>query len=154
MRSTHRSIDRPTPRDTKMRARGGCHLSTPRTRRLLAVAEHVNCMCCFRPSPFSERSPLHGLGPPFTSPAGVAVLGWYPRAVICSRVCALANERPAPRLCACVSPPTITALGCVVRVLFCVRVSTLTLPLHFFPPRRCRTERCSTRPHGDAPIHA
>ena len=49
---------------------------------------------------------------PFVSPANVAVLGWYPWAVICSHVCALANERPAPRLCVCVSPP-ITALGCV-----------------------------------------
>lgn len=60
------------------------------------------------------RSPLHGVLPPFASPAGVAVLGWYVWAVICSHVCALANERPAPRLCACVSPPTtLTAyVGC------------------------------------------
>jgi hypothetical protein len=101
------------------------------------------------------RSPLYGLVPPFALlPARVAVVGWYPWSVICSHVCALANERPARRLCACVSPPTITGLGCVMRVLFCVCVSTLTRPLHFLPPRRWRTERYSTRPHDGAPIHA
>jgi hypothetical protein len=110
----------------------------------------VFCMCVsvcgFRASPLSSASmaycPLN-----ITSwCCSVSVLGWYPWVVICSRVCALANEIPAPCLCACVSPPTITALGCVVRVLFCVRVLTLTpshspslaRPLHFLPrSRRC-----------------
>jgi hypothetical protein len=58
-----------------------------------------------------------------------------------SHVCALANEGPAPRLCACVSPSTITALGCIC--FFCVRVSTLTRPLS-----------TSFHPHDDAPNDA
>jgi hypothetical protein len=41
---------------------------------------------------------------PFASPAGVA-FGSYQWAVICLHACALANERPAPRLRVCVSLP-------------------------------------------------
>jgi hypothetical protein len=86
----------------------------------------------------SSVSVLHCMGtycPPCTSPAGVAVLGWYSCAVICLHFCALANEKPAPFLFACDSPPTNTVLGSLchacsfsVNCVSTVRVSTIPRP--------------------------
>ena len=115
------------------------------------------------------RSPPHGVLPPFASPAGVAVLGCYAWAVICSHVCALTNEKTAPRLCVCVSPTTITPLGCVICVLifaFASRHSLALSPLPSTPsmthqtmlkapPRWCVDPRltCSTWLPLDAELH-
>jgi hypothetical protein len=62
------------------------------------------------------------------------ILGWYPWAVICSHVCAHANERPAPRLWRTFRPPPSLrwAVSCMCVFAFVSRHS-LTLSTSFHP---------------------
>jgi hypothetical protein len=71
---------------------------------------------------------LHGGLPPFASPASVAVLGWYSWAVLCSHVSHW-------RLCACVSPSTITSVTSLCFIFLRSRLDTHSpFPLNSFHP--------------------
>jgi hypothetical protein len=159
--STRRLIDRSTPRDTKVRARK--RLSpAPRT-----PPPHLACCDV---GVFAERAwvcpwvcwhrcPLHGLFcPPLHHQLVVAVLGWYPWAVICSHGCALANERPAPRPVCVRFSPHHQLFGLCHACVFFASASrhSLSLSTSFHPdddapndarPRWCADPRltCSTR---------
>jgi len=105
--------------------------------------------------------PLHHQGCITTGVAGVGS-GWYPWAVSCSHVCALANERRAQRMCACVLPSSSLrwAVSCVW--FFCVRASTCTHSIDRPPtwspsPLPCCDDAPTVldarpRPPGGAPI--